>query len=58
MNRRPSETTPSDRAATTDVGTRKPWTAPRLEFVEPKLVKHGEMKQITAGFIGTFVPED
>lgn len=36
---------------------RQPWVEPRLEFVEPQLVKQGEMRQIT-GFIGTFVPED
>ena len=38
--------------------TRRPWQEPKLEFVEPKLVKQGEMKQITAqGFVGTFVPD-
>ena len=37
---------------------RRPWQEPKLEFVEPKLVKQGEMKQITAqGFVGTFVPD-
>jgi hypothetical protein len=37
--------------------TRRPWQEPKLEFVEPKLVKQGEMKQITAqGFVGTFIP--
>ena len=41
----------------TEAGTRLAWQEPKLEFVEPKLVKQGEMKQITAqGFIGTFVP--
>jgi hypothetical protein len=42
----------------TPAENRTPWEAPKLEFVEPRLVKHGEMKRITAGFIGTFVPED
>jgi hypothetical protein len=38
--------------------TRRPWQEPKLEFVEPKLVKQGEMKQITGqGFVGTFVPD-
>ena len=37
--------------------TKRAWQEPKLEFVEPKLVKQGEMKRITAqGFIGTFVP--
>ncbi len=40
-----------------EAGTKRAWQEPKLEFVEPKLVKQGEMKQITAqGFIGTFVP--
>ena len=38
--------------------TRRAWQEPKLEFVEPKLVKQGEMKQITTqGFVGTFVPD-
>jgi hypothetical protein len=38
--------------------TRRPWQEPKLEFVEPKLVKQGEMKETTGqGFIGTFVPD-
>ena len=42
----------------TQVDTKHAWQEPKLEFVEPKLVKQGEMKQITAqGFIGTFVPD-
>jgi hypothetical protein len=42
----------------TQAETKRAWQEPKLEFVEPKLVKQGEMKQITAqGFIGTFVPD-
>jgi hypothetical protein len=34
-----------------------PWEEPRLEFVEPELVKQGDVKQLTAdGFFGTFTP--
>jgi hypothetical protein len=34
-----------------------PWEEPRLEFVEPELVKQGDVKQLTAdGFFGTFIP--
>jgi hypothetical protein len=37
---------------------RKDWQEPKLEFVEPRLVKQGEMKQLTTqGFIGTFIPD-
>jgi hypothetical protein len=39
-------------------GTRRTWEEPKLEFVEPKLVKQGEMKVTTQGLIGTFVPGD
>jgi hypothetical protein len=42
----------------TQAGPRRTWEEPKLEFVEPKLVKQGEMKQITTqGLIGTFVPD-
>ncbi len=39
--------------------SRQTWQEPRVTFVEPELVKQGEMKQITTqGFFGTFVPND
>jgi hypothetical protein len=35
------------------------WDEPKLAFVEPKLVRHGEVKRLTGtGFVGTFVPEE
>jgi hypothetical protein len=35
------------------------WQEPKLAFVEPKLVRHGEVKRLTGtGFVGTFVPEE
>ena len=33
-----------------------PWVEPKLTFVEPKLTKQGDLKEVTAGFFGTFVP--
>ena len=46
----------ADNDSPTQAG-RRTWEEPKLEFVEPKLVKQGEMKQITTqGLIGTFVP--
>ena len=40
-------------------GPRRTWEEPKLAFVEPKLVKQGEMKQITAqGLIASFDPGD
>ncbi len=35
---------------------RRPFVEPRLRFVEPKLVKHGDVTRVTAGFFGTFSP--
>ena len=34
---------------------KKPWEEPKLGFVEPKLTKHGDLKNIT-GFFGPFSP--
>jgi len=35
--------------------SKKPWEEPKLAFVEPKLTKHGDVKNIT-GFFGPFSP--
>ena len=35
---------------------KKVWEEPKLEFVEPKLTKHGPVKKLTGGFFGTFSP--
>ena len=32
---------------------KKPWQEPKLAFVEPKLTKHGKLKEVT-GFFGGF----
>ena len=34
------------------------WQEPKLAFVKPKLTKHGELKEVTAGFFGGFSPGD
>ncbi|MDH3637460.1 MAG: hypothetical protein OES09_03235 [Gammaproteobacteria bacterium] len=36
--------------------TKKDWQRPKLEFVRPKLTKHGAVKELTGGFFGTFTP--
>ena len=33
-----------------------PFTEPKLTFLEPKLVKRGDVADVTAGFIGSFSP--
>ena len=35
---------------------KKPWEDPKLTFVEPKLTKHGELKEVTGQFFGGFSP--
>ena len=35
--------------------SKKPWEEPKLDFVEPKLTKHGDLKNLT-GFFGPFSP--
>jgi hypothetical protein len=38
---------------------RKPWEEPKLDFVEPKLTKHGSLEKLTEGpngFFGQFSP--
>jgi hypothetical protein len=35
---------------------KQPFVEPKLQFIEPKLVKHGDVKDITAAFFGTFYP--
>jgi len=34
---------------------KKPWQEPKVLFVEPKLTKHGELKELT-GFFGSLSP--
>jgi len=33
-----------------------PFTEPKLTYVKPQLVEHGEIGEVTAGFLGTFYP--
>jgi hypothetical protein len=37
-------------------GGKAQWQEPKLAFVKPKLVKHGELKKVTAGFFQEFTP--
>ncbi len=32
------------------------WEDPKLAFVEPKLIRHGELERLTGGFFGSFSP--
>ena len=42
----------SESAAT--AASKKDWQDPKLVFVEPKLTKHGAVKDLTGGFFGSF----
>lgn len=35
---------------------KKLFEEPKLEFIEPKLTKHGDATKITTGFFGPFSP--
>lgn len=35
---------------------KQPWQEPKLAFVEPKLTKHGDLKEVTSGFFCAFEP--
>jgi hypothetical protein len=35
---------------------KEPWQEPKLTFIEPKLTKHGQREEVTAGFFGGFTP--
>jgi hypothetical protein len=53
---RPGSKTPAESPA-----GRKPWEEPRLNFVEPRLTKHGSLEKVTRGrkrngFFGEFSP--
>lgn len=37
--------------------TRKPFTEPKLTFIEPKLTKHGDATKITGSFFHVFTPK-
>jgi hypothetical protein len=45
-----------DRNPKAEAKKRQPFVEPKLTFVEPRLVKHGSVEKITAGFFGTFYP--
>lgn len=45
-----------DRQAAPANGGRKPFEAPRMRFIEPKLTAQGSLTGITKGFFGNFSP--
>ena len=50
-------TSRSDVMSETESQVKKPFSEPKLAFIEPKLTKHGDATKITQqGFFGTFTP--
>ena len=35
---------------------KKKWQEPKLDFVKPKLTKHGKLEEVTGQFFGGFTP--
>ena len=57
MEQKKSQRPELEQAQVTDQPDGKaPWQEPKLKFVKPKLVKHGELKEVTGGFFGEFTP--
>jgi hypothetical protein len=51
------ERSQDDKGVTGAAENRKPWQEPKLDFIEPKLTKHGELTEVTGqGFFGSFSP--
>lgn len=44
------------RKASSSADTKKQWQEPKLAYVKPKLTKHGDLKEVTGGFLAVFTP--
>jgi hypothetical protein len=48
-----------ENSSSSPADTKKRWQEPKLAFVTPTLTKHGDLKGLTTGFVGTFLsPEE
>jgi hypothetical protein len=54
IQRSPEE--PSGEGPAPPPARKQPWQEPKLAFVEPKLTKLGELKEVTSGFFCEFQP--
>ena len=46
-------------ATDADKEAKRPFQEPKLKFIDPEVVKHGDATQLTKqGFFGTFTPDD
>ena len=43
-------------SAPSSSGGKKRWQEPKLDFVKPKLTKHGKLEEVTGQFFGAFSP--
>ena len=47
---------PRDEALPAHPDSKRPFVAPKLTFVKPELIRHGDVTQVTAQFIGPITP--
>ena len=57
ISKNASQAQAASAAQETQAADKPLFTEPKLTFVEPKLVKHGDMADVTFGFFGTFYPQ-
>jgi len=51
------DTSQNDVISETETRVKKPFSEPKLAFIEPELTKHGDATKITQnGYFGTFTP--
>ena len=52
-----TEARKKERPAGTPAGPeKKPFLKPKLRFIQPKLLRQGNLADVTGGFFGTFIP--
>ena len=52
----PKQPQPQPAETMTPAPAKVPFIEPKLRFIEPKLVKHGDVTKVTHGFLGSFHP--
>lgn len=56
QDQKPRGTEPCDQVIPAHADSKRPFVAPKLTFVKPELVRHGDVTQVTAQFIGPITP--
>ena len=53
---RTAQTHEEPEVTASSVEHKQPWQEPKLAFVEPKLIHHGTVQEVTGQSFGTFPP--